>query len=114
MQDCLFCKIAAGQIPSDNGLRGRDMLRLPGHQSPGANPYPHHPQGAHGQRGGAAGRTDGLLGRLFQAAARIAQDQGLDEKGFRLVTNCGEYGAQSVHHFHIHLLGGRQLSGQMG
>ena len=42
------------------------------------------------------------------------RDRGLDEKGFRLVTNCGEYGAQSVHHFHIHLLGGRQLSGQMG
>lgn len=114
MQDCLFCKIAAGQIPSGKVYEDEICYAFRD-----INPQaPTHiliiPKEHMANVVECAGRTDGLLGRLFQAAARIAQDQGLDEKGFRLVTNCGEYGAQSVHHFHIHLLGGRQLSGQMG
>lgn len=113
MQDCLFCKIIAGQIPSDKVYEDeicyafRDI-------SPQA---PTHilivPKEHMANVVECAGRADDLLGRLFKAAAHIAGQQGLTEKGFRLVTNCGEHGAQSVHHFHIHLLGGRQLSGQM-
>lgn len=50
-----------------------------------------------------------LLGRLLLAAAKVAEQLGLDEDGYRLVTNIGRHGGQSVFHLHIHLLGGRQL-----
>ena len=47
------------------------------------------------------------------AAAQIAREQGLAVKGFRLITNCGRDGAQSVEHLHFHLLGGKKLSEEM-
>ncbi len=50
-----------------------------------------------------------LLGRLLLAAAQVARDLGLEDDGYRLVTNIGRHGGQSVFHLHIHLLGGRQM-----
>ncbi len=51
--------------------------------------------------------------QLLEAAKKIAVAEGIAETGFRLVTNCGEHGAQSVKHLHLHLLGGAQLGGKM-
>ena len=50
-----------------------------------------------------------LLGELFDAANKIAEDLGIDKDGFRLVFNCGRHGGQDVYHLHMHLLGGRQM-----
>lgn len=50
-----------------------------------------------------------LLGHLFLVARKIARDEGLADKGYRLVINAGEGGGQEVPHLHIHLLGGRQM-----
>ncbi|MCA9799883.1 MAG: histidine triad nucleotide-binding protein [Cyanobacteria bacterium HKST-UBA06] len=52
---------------------------------------------------------DVLAGKVMRAAARIARELGLEENGYRLVTNVGDHGGQSVFHWHVHLLGGRQL-----
>lgn len=51
-----------------------------------------------------------LLGRLFATAHRLAADRGLARSGYRLVLNQGSDGGQTVHHVHLHVLGGRQLS----
>jgi len=51
-----------------------------------------------------------LLGRLLLAAAQVARELGLESGGYRLVTNIGDQGGQSVYHLHVHLLGGRQMS----
>ena len=57
-----------------------------------------------------AGEEDAeLLGRLLLAAAKVARSLGLEEDGYRLVTNIGEGGGQSVFHLHVHLLGGRRM-----
>ncbi|RME28001.1 MAG: histidine triad nucleotide-binding protein [Deltaproteobacteria bacterium] len=57
-----------------------------------------------------AGPADAaLLGRLLLVAAEIARQQGLEEGGYRLVTNVGRDGGQSVFHLHVHLLGGRPM-----
>ena len=50
-----------------------------------------------------------VMGSLFHTAARIAEQEKLADKGFRVVVNTGDDGGQTVHHLHIHLLGGRQL-----
>ncbi|MDL2206292.1 histidine triad nucleotide-binding protein [Eubacteriales bacterium OttesenSCG-928-N13] len=114
MDDCIFCKIIDGQIPStkvyedDRALAFLDI-----------NPQaPTHivviPKAHMRNILECAAREDDLLGYLMGLVAQLAKDQGLADKGFRVITNCGEHGAQSVEHFHIHLLGGAQLNGKMG
>ena len=50
-----------------------------------------------------------LLGEMIDAANKLANENGIDESGFRLVLNCGDNGGQEVYHLHLHLLGGRQM-----
>lgn len=50
-----------------------------------------------------------LLGKMYDAANKIAKDEGISEDGFRLVFNCGDNGGQDVYHLHMHLLGGRKM-----
>lgn len=107
--DCLFCRIAAGEIPStklhDDALvfAIRDINpRAPTHVL--VIPVAHVAS--------AADLTDAdapLLGRLFAVAADIARSEGL-EGGWRLVSNVGPDGGQSVDHLHLHLLGGRRMT----
>lgn len=105
--DCLFCRIAAGELPStmvhDDELviAFRDIApRAPTHIL--VVPREHVPS--------AADLTEAhgpLLGRLFSVAAEIARREGLAEAGYRLVSNVGRWGGQTVDHLHVHLLGGR-------
>ena len=52
-----------------------------------------------------------LLGKILLVCAQLARERGVDESGYRLVTNCNEYGGQTVFHLHVHLLAGRRLGG---
>ena len=107
---CLFCKIVAGEIPSttvaedDAVLAIRDIApRAPTHVL--LLPREHIRSAAE------LTDTDGaLLGRLFALAAEIARNEGIAEGGYRVVTNIGTWGGQSVDHLHFHLMGGRPFS----
>ena len=55
-----------------------------------------------------------LVGRMVAVANRLAKDEGVADKGYRVVINCGKEGGQLVPHLHLHLVGGRQLSDQVG
>lgn len=106
--DCLFCKIAAGEIPSDVVLEDEQVIvfrdinpRAPTHVL--AIPRRHVAS--------AADLTDDdgeLLASLFGALRRVAGEAGL--RGYRIVTNVGPESGQSVFHLHFHLLGGRPMS----
>jgi histidine triad (HIT) family protein len=108
--DCLFCKIVAGDIPStivvedDAVLAIRDIApRAPTHVLLLSREHIRS----------AAELTDAdapLLGRLFALAAEIARNEGLAEGGYRVVSNIGAWGGQSVDHLHFHLMGGRPFS----
>ena len=109
MADCLFCKIVAGAIPctkvdeTDRVLAFRDIdPQAPTHVL--LIPKEHAAASA-AELGPAQGA---LLGELFAVAARIAQKEGLGQ-GWRLVTNVGAHAGQTVHHLHVHLLGGRPM-----
>ena len=107
--ECLFCKIAARDIPADivhesDSLVGfRDINpKAPTHIL--LIPKEHVTSAATTDDHGA------LLGEIVQAAARLAHAEGIDSSGWRLVTNVGPDAGQSVPHLHFHLLGGRRMS----
>lgn len=107
---CLFCRIVAGEIPS--GKVHEDELVF---AFDDINPVaPVHQLIVPKQHiGSAAELTEAdaeLLGRLFAVAGELAAAAGLPDSGYRLVTNVGADGGQSVDHLHFHLLGGRALS----
>ena len=107
--DCLFCRIVAGEIPSTR-LHEDDLVIAIRDINPQA---PTHvlvlPQ-AHIASAADLTDADGpLLGRLFEVAATLARQEGLGG-GWRLVTNVGDDGGQTVDHLHVHLLGGRPMT----
>jgi histidine triad (HIT) family protein len=107
--ECLFCRIARHEIPADVLREDATVLAFRD-----VNPQaPTHvlviPK-AHIASIAELGRTDGdLLAALVATASDIADEEGLS-RGWRLVTNVGPDAGQSVHHLHLHLLGGRHLS----
>jgi histidine triad (HIT) family protein len=108
--DCLFCRIVAGELPSTRVhedevvIAFRDIApRAPTHIL--IVPRAHIPSVL--ELTEADGR---LLGRLFAVAAQIARGEGIAERGYRLVSNVGEWGGQSVDHLHWHLMGGRSMA----
>lgn len=110
MSDCIFCRLAAGEIPSDPVYEDEEVLAFRD-----LNPQaPTHilviPKKHIATLLDVSAEELGLLGRLHDAAIQIARQEGLDKDGFRLVTNCLEGAGQSVFHLHVHLLGGRPLS----
>jgi histidine triad (HIT) family protein len=107
--DCLFCRIVAGEMPTDFLHEDELVVAFPD-ISPKAPthilliPREHLVSAAELTEAHAP-----MLGRLFAAAVRLAQVRGLVESGFRLVTNAGTDAGQSVDHLHVHLLGGRHF-----
>jgi len=107
--DCLFCRIIGGELPGDF-LHRDDVVIAIRDIAPKAPTHVLVMPREHVQA--AANLTDehgAMLGRLFAVAAQLARDEGLSEKGFRLVTNSGAGVGQSVAHLHFHLLGGRSM-----
>jgi histidine triad (HIT) family protein len=108
--NCLFCRIVAGEIPStnvhDDGqvIAIRDIApRAPTHIL--ILPREHIPSAAD------LTEDDGpLLGHVFALAAGLARSEGIAEQGYRMVTNIGSWGGQTVDHVHFHLMGGRSFS----
>lgn len=109
MSDCLFCRIAQGEIPARKVFEDDDVVVF----------HDLHPQAPvhalviprrHIAALKDAGSGDGeLLGRLLLAAGRAARDLGI-EAGYRVVNNCGAPAGQSVFHIHLHVLGGRDMN----
>ena len=107
--DCLFCRIAAGEIPSTKLHEDAQVLAIRD-INPQAPTHVLVIPVAHVASAADLTDADGpLLGRLFAVAADIARSEGLDG-GWRLVTNVGPDGGQSVDHLHLHLLGGRRMT----
>lgn len=107
--DCIFCKIAGGEIPCTKVYEDETVLAFRD-LDPQA---PQHvlliPKTHIVSAGEITPENSAVVAHIFEAAAQIAKDLQLDS-GFRLVTNCGEDAGQSVPHLHFHMLGGRKLA----
>jgi histidine triad (HIT) family protein len=107
--DCLFCRIAAGEIPATKVHEDGVVLAIRD-VNPQAPVHLLLMPVAHVASAADLGEADGeLLGRLFAVASDLARKEGL-HGGWRLVTNVGPDAGQSVDHLHLHLLGGRRLT----
>ena len=112
MENCLFCKIVNGVIPSTKVyedeivLAFRDIAPMaPTHIL--VIPKTHIPS-----VDGITAENSAVVAHIFEVIPQIAKAEGL-ENGYRVVSNCGADAGQTVHHLHFHILGGRQLTLEM-
>ena len=112
--DCIFCQIVAGKVPSETLYQDEEVIafrdinpQAPTHLL--IVPKRHIPSLSHLSKEEAP-----LIGQMTNVANQLAKTEGVSESGYRLVINCGQEGGQLVAHLHMHLLGGRQLSGRLG
>lgn len=110
MDDCLFCKILAGEVPSDNVYEDDTMVVF-------KDLYPKAevhllaiPRVHISSLNEVTDEHDEIMAHMIKHLPRIAKEQGLDD-GFRTIINTGEGGGQIIFHLHMHLLGGKNLSG---
>ncbi len=111
--DCLFCKIIAGEIPSKKVYEDElcygffdiapqapvHVLLIPKEHIPSAD--------------GVTAENSKYVAHIFEVIPALAAELGLGD-GYRVITNCGENGCQSVKHLHFHILGGKKLPECMG
>ncbi len=112
--ECVFCQIVAGKLPSDIVYQDEEVIAFRD-----INPQsPTHvliiPKKHISSLAGLAEGEASLMGHMVNIANQLAKKEGVAQSGYRLVVNCGQEGGQLVPHLHLHLLGGRQLSGTMG
>lgn len=109
MDNCIFCKIAAGEIPADRVYQDETVVafRDLNPQAPVhilVIPRKHIPT-----LNDLGPGDEAVIGRLCGAAREIAAAEGFAEAGYRTVLNCNEAGGQTVFHIHLHLLAGRMM-----
>lgn len=111
--DCIFCKIAAGEIPSTKVYEDESVVAF-NDLDPQAPvhvliiPKEHIASAAEINE-----ENSRVVAHIFEVAAKIAKEKGLDN-GYRIVNNCGESAGQSVKHLHFHLMGGRDFGWPAG
>lgn len=108
MTDCVFCKIAAGEIPAsvvyeDDKVIAFDDLepQMPVHTL--IIPKQHFANIGDGL-------PDDLMGHLFNTVKKVAEIKGINKTGYRVIVNTGDDAQQSVHHIHVHVLGGTPMN----
>ena len=106
MSDCIFCKIAAGEIPSNKVYEDDKMVAFKDLE-PAAPVHVLLVPKAHADTVMAA--KPALVGYMLGKVAEIAEKLGIKEDGFRLIINTGKDGGQTVQHLHIHLIGGKAM-----
>ncbi len=110
MSDCLFCKIAQGEIKSDFVFKSEEIVAFRD-----INPKaPVHiliiPKKHISKISDISENEQQLVGKMIGIANKIAIKEKIDKDGYRLVFNCGQNGGQEVYHIHLHLLGGRKMN----
>ena len=107
MSSCVFCKIAAGEIPATVVKRGDGMLAFTDLNAQAPTHILVIPTAHIGTLNDA--KDAATLGKLLTFARDVAQDAGIGTKGYRVVVNTNPDGGQTVFHLHLHVLGGRPM-----
>ena len=109
MEDCLFCKIIKGEIPSNKVYEDDEILAFYD-INPAAKihilviPKKHIESLAHMEK-----EDEEIVGKIYGVINKIAQEKGFKQSGYRVIVNCGKDAGQEVMHLHFHLLAGKKL-----
>ena len=113
--DCLFCKIIKGEIPSKKVYEDETVFAFEDIAPTAPVHYlfiPKHHIASLNEVDETLGAS--LIGKIYVAIAKVAKDKGFDKTGYRVVSNCGADAGQTVHHIHFHVLAGRELTWPAG
>lgn len=109
MTDCIFCKMASGEITPDTIYEDDDVLAFRDLHPQAPTHVLVIPKRHVSTLNDLDADSAGLAGKLLLAAAKVADREGIAGQGYRTVINCNTAGGQTVFHLHLHLLGGRPM-----
>lgn len=113
MEDCVFCKIIKGEIPSEKVYEDKEVIAFKDIQ-PAAPIHILVIPKKHIETLLEVKEEDSyLIAHIYQVINKIAKDMGIDKEGFRVIANCGKDSGQEVMHIHFHLLAGRKLGAKI-
>lgn len=113
MEDCLFCKIIAGEIPSKKIYEDEQVYVFEDIAPTAPIHYLLIPKQHISKLTEVTEENSGVISHIYEVIAKLAKDLDLKD-GFRVVSNCGESAGQSVFHIHFHLLAGREFGWPAG
>ena len=108
MSDCLFCKIIAGEIPSNKVYEDETCIAFYDIAPQAPTHFLVIPKEHIVSAGAVTEENSAVVGHIFAVIAKLAKELGLES--FRVVSNCGEQAGQSVFHLHFHVLSGRDMT----
>ena len=109
MEDCLFCKIVKGEIPSTKVYEDEFVYAFKDIHPEAPVHILVIPKKHIGSINKIEKEDEELIGKIFTTIKKVAKDQGIAESGYRVVSNCGKDAGQTVMHLHFHILGGKTL-----
>ena len=111
--DCIFCKIACGDIPATKGYEDETVVAFNDLEPQAPTHILIIPKMHIASADEINEANSSVVAHIFEVAAKIAKEKGLSN-GYRIVNNCGADGGQTVKHLHFHLMGGRQFGWPAG
>lgn len=114
MSDCLFCKIIAGDIPSEKVYEDDKMLAFKDIEPQAPAHIVIVPKAHISSANEITAENAEYIAHIWTVIPKIAKELGIDENGYRVVNNCGKDGGQTVNHLHFHLMGGREFGWPAG
>ncbi len=114
MADCLFCKIINGEVPSTKVFENELVYAFRDIEPQAPEHIVIVPKKHIASTNDITAENSGYVAAIFEAAAQIAKQLGIDGDGYRIVNNCGKLGGQTVGHLHFHLMGGRSFGWPAG
>jgi histidine triad (HIT) family protein len=111
--DCVFCKIISGEIPSQVVYEDDSIVAIHDIQPKAPVHFLAMPKKHISSSAEITEQNSAVIAHIFEVIAKLAKEQNL-ENGYRVVTNVGIDGAQSVKHLHFHVLAGRRMNAEMG
>lgn len=114
MDNCLFCKIIKGEIPSTKVYEDDEILAFRDIEPMAPVHVLIIPKKHISSLADLKPEDEDLIGKIYGVINKIAKQENISESGFRVVTNSGEDGGQTVKHLHFHLIGGKKLGINLG
>ena len=108
MSDCLFCKIAGGEIPSQKVYEDELVYAFYDIDPQAPTHFLVIPKSHIGSVAEISGENSAVVAHIFEVIAKVSRELGLES--YRVVSNIGEQAGQSVHHLHFHVLSGRDMT----